>query len=64
MRALGSPRLVLANHFDAFKEPLGPRQMDMGDASRADLAAFADEVHACAPAARVLVPTHLAPIPI
>jgi L-ascorbate metabolism protein UlaG (beta-lactamase superfamily) len=59
MRALGRPRLVLTNHFDAHWEPLGPSQMSIDDGDRADLAAFADEIHACAPETRVVVPTHL-----
>lgn len=64
MRALGAPRLVLANHFDAHWEPLGPKQMDIGDEGRASLAHFADEIHACAPATKVVVPAHLEPIAI
>jgi L-ascorbate metabolism protein UlaG (beta-lactamase superfamily) len=61
MRALGRPPLVLTNHFDAWREPLGPKQADIGDDGRADLAKFADEVHVCAPSTRVVVPTHLEP---
>ncbi len=63
-RALGGPRLALANHFDAFRNPLGPAQMDIGDDGRADLAAFAEEIRACAPGARVVVPEHGTAIPI
>jgi L-ascorbate metabolism protein UlaG (beta-lactamase superfamily) len=59
MRALGRPRLVLTNHFDAHWEPLGPTQMSIDADDRADLAAFADEIHACAPETKVVVPTHL-----
>ncbi len=62
MRALGHPPLVLTNHFDAHWEPLGPKQMDIGDEARASLAKFADEIHACAPETRVVVPTHFQPI--
>ena len=58
MRALGRPRLVLTNHFDAHWEPLGPTQMSIDDGDRAGLAAFADEIHACAPETKVVVPTH------
>lgn len=64
MRALGRPGLVLTNHFDAHWEPLGPKQMNLGEKARASLAAFAGEVHACAPETKVVVPTHLQPIPI
>jgi hypothetical protein len=62
VRALGRPRLVLTNHFDAHWDPLGPSQMSIDDADRADLAAFADEIHACSPETKVLVPTHLRPM--
>jgi L-ascorbate metabolism protein UlaG (beta-lactamase superfamily) len=64
MRALGRPPIVLTNHFDAHGEPLGPKQMDIGDESRASLAAFADEIHACAPDTKVVVPQHLQSIPL
>jgi hypothetical protein len=60
MRVLGSPKLVLTNHFDAHWAPLGPKQMEIGDAGKASLAKFADEIHACAQATRVVVPTHFA----
>jgi L-ascorbate metabolism protein UlaG (beta-lactamase superfamily) len=62
MRALNQPKLVLTNHFDAHWEPLGPRQMEIGDDARAGVQKFADEVHACAPSTRVVVPVHLQPI--
>ncbi|APR87234.1 secreted protein [Minicystis rosea] len=62
MRALGRPRLVLTNHFDAHHEPLGPKQMSLGDDARTSLAKFADEVHSCAPDTKVVVPTHLQPL--
>lgn len=61
MRALGRPPLVLTNHFDAHWQPLGPRQLEVGDEGLASLARFADEIHACAPQTRVVVPNHLAP---
>ena len=64
MRALGRPHLVFANHFDAFQEPLGPSQMELEDADRAKLASFADEIHACAPETKVVIPVHLQPMPI
>jgi L-ascorbate metabolism protein UlaG (beta-lactamase superfamily) len=64
VRALGNPALVLANHFDAHWEPLGPRQMDLDDEARASLAKFAAEVASCAPTTRVVVPVHLQPMPI
>jgi L-ascorbate metabolism protein UlaG (beta-lactamase superfamily) len=64
MRALGRPPLVLTNHFDALWEALGPAQMDIEDADREKLARFADEIHACAPATQVVIPTHLQPMSI
>jgi L-ascorbate metabolism protein UlaG (beta-lactamase superfamily) len=64
MRALGRPRLVLTNHFDAHWEPLGPTQMDIDEKERVSLARFEDEVHACSPGTRVVIPTHLSPISI
>jgi hypothetical protein len=39
-----------------------PAQMSIDNDDRADLAAFADEIHACAPETRVVVPTHLLPM--
>jgi L-ascorbate metabolism protein UlaG (beta-lactamase superfamily) len=62
LTALGRPRVVLPNHFDAFRTPLRPGHMDPSDATRAELAAFTAEVRACAPATRVEVPVHLRPI--
>lgn len=64
MRALGKPPLVLANHFDAHWKLLGPEQMGIGEDARASLARFPDEVRACAPETKVVVPTHLQPISI
>lgn len=61
MRALDAPPLVFTNHFDAHKKPLG-HETDIGDAARADLAHFADEVHTCAPKTEVRVPVHFRPI--
>ena len=59
LRALGRPPLVLPNHFDDFRAPLRPGQLDLSAETRADLAAFAEEVHACAPSTRVEVPIPL-----
>jgi L-ascorbate metabolism protein UlaG (beta-lactamase superfamily) len=64
LRAIGMPKLVLANHFDAFQEPLRPGEMPLRADTQADLAAFAAEVHACAPSTRVVVPRWLEPIPV
>ena len=64
MRALGRPRLVLADHFDAHWKPLGPEQMSIEEESRASLMRFAGEVHACSPESKVVIPEHLRPIAI
>ena len=64
MKALGSPPLVLTNHFDAHWEQLGPKQLDLDEEGRRSLARFADEVHSCAPATKVVVPEHFTPISI
>ena len=64
MRVLGNPALVLANHFDAHWEPLGAAQLAISPEARKSLAQFAAEVHACAPATRVVVPTHFRGISI
>jgi hypothetical protein len=61
MRALNLPPLVLPNHFDEFREPLRPGAPPT-EATRADLDAFAAEVHACAAATRVTIPLPLRPI--
>lgn len=59
LRAVGHPHTVLANHFDDFGAPLTPHA-PLGDADdRADLDAFASEVHECAPDTKVIVPSHL-----
>ncbi|MFI5299343.1 MAG: MBL fold metallo-hydrolase, partial [Polyangiales bacterium] len=58
MRALGSPARVFTNHFDAHRKPLGPEAMPQSREDLDDLAQFADEVHACAPATTVVVPKH------
>jgi L-ascorbate metabolism protein UlaG (beta-lactamase superfamily) len=62
LRALGLPKLVLPNHFDAWQEPLKPGQMTLSEETQADLDAFANEVHACAPEAHVITPVWLEPI--
>ncbi len=61
MRALGSPPLVLANHFDQWKVPL-EQDTKLPDDVAADLAAFAAEVKSCSPATQVVIPRHQAPI--
>ena len=58
MRALGKPPVVVANHFDDFKKPLAESRSLSAD-TRADLDAFAREVHACAKDTRVVVPVPL-----
>jgi L-ascorbate metabolism protein UlaG (beta-lactamase superfamily) len=54
MRATGSPSLVLTNHFDDWTEPA---TTPLSEEARRDLAVFAEEIRACAPASRVVVPT-------
>lgn len=62
LSAVGRPRLVLANHFDAHWLPLGPHQMDLDDDGQASLARFPSEVKSCAPGTTVVIPTPFAPI--
>jgi L-ascorbate metabolism protein UlaG (beta-lactamase superfamily) len=57
MHALGAPPVVIATHFDAWTKPLAD-DTTLADDTRRDLAAFADEIHACAPATRVIIPEH------
>jgi L-ascorbate metabolism protein UlaG (beta-lactamase superfamily) len=64
LRALGFPARVLANHFDAWQEPLVPGNMPLKPETATDLEAFTAEVHSCAPQTRVEVPMHLQPIPL
>jgi L-ascorbate metabolism protein UlaG (beta-lactamase superfamily) len=52
MRALGNPPLVYATHFDNHRGP--PVDEPLGD----DTKAFVDEVRACSPKTRVVVPKH------
>ncbi len=56
MHALGEPPLVFANHFDAHWQPFGPNQMDVSVEGRASIEKFPDEVHACAPETKVVIP--------
>jgi L-ascorbate metabolism protein UlaG (beta-lactamase superfamily) len=46
MRVLGSPPVVLATHFDDWRGPAGA---PLDEDTRNDLAAFAAEIHRCAP---------------
>jgi len=55
MRVVGMPPVVFANHFDVWTEPTRPTR-DLPDDTKSDLARFADEVHACSPSTRVVVP--------
>jgi L-ascorbate metabolism protein UlaG (beta-lactamase superfamily) len=64
VRALGQPKLVLPTHFDAHRRPLGDHPPPYDAETREDLAHFADEVHACSPATRVVVPAYFEPIAI
>ncbi|MGN6107036.1 MAG: MBL fold metallo-hydrolase [Kofleriaceae bacterium] len=60
MRALGQPAVVFTNHFDPWTAPLGPKLV-LSDDARADLAEFTEEIHACAPNTRVVVPEYFEP---
>ena len=61
LRALGRPKLVFPNHFDAHREPLRDGKIESSPDTRAELDAFAKEVQSCAPGTRVVVPVHLVP---
>jgi L-ascorbate metabolism protein UlaG (beta-lactamase superfamily) len=63
MHALGAPPVVIATHFDEWTKPLAD-DTKLDDDTRADLAAFTDEIHACAPKTRVIVPEHGVPLQI
>jgi len=63
MHALGSPRLVLANHFDQWKVPL-EKDDKLPDDVSADLAAFAAEIKGCSPGTQVVIPRHEVPFPL
>jgi L-ascorbate metabolism protein UlaG (beta-lactamase superfamily) len=52
LRVLGAPPIVIATHFDAWQEAPVDEPPDE------DLQAFVAEVHACAPATRVILPHH------
>jgi L-ascorbate metabolism protein UlaG (beta-lactamase superfamily) len=54
MGVLGNPRVVLPTHFDDFRAPPGT---PLDASARADLDAFARELHACSPATRLVVPS-------
>jgi L-ascorbate metabolism protein UlaG (beta-lactamase superfamily) len=65
MSLLGQPPLVLATHFDAWKQPLGSSsQANLTEDSRADLARFPGEITACAPGTRVVIPEYFTPIDV
>jgi L-ascorbate metabolism protein UlaG (beta-lactamase superfamily) len=59
MRVLGRPPVVLVTHFDDWHAPAGA---PLDDDTRADLAAFADEIHRCAPKTKVIVPEAFVPL--
>lgn len=61
MRALGAPPIVLTNHFDSWTKPV---DTPLSEGARRDLAAFAEEIRACAPATRVVVPVPFSPLPL
>jgi len=52
LHAIGDPPVVIATHFDDWKGP--PVDAPLSD----DLTKFADEVHACSPRTRLIVPKH------
>jgi L-ascorbate metabolism protein UlaG (beta-lactamase superfamily) len=62
MRLVGQPALVIANHFDDFHAPPNGALAGLDPESRAAVEAFPAEVHACAPATRVVIPEHFQPI--
>jgi L-ascorbate metabolism protein UlaG (beta-lactamase superfamily) len=62
MRALGNPPRVYASHFDAWQKPLGPEQMAISEGAQKSLAAFPEEIRACSPATKVVIPKHFEPI--
>jgi L-ascorbate metabolism protein UlaG (beta-lactamase superfamily) len=61
MRALGAPQVVLPTHFDDWLAPPGTA---LTQAAAADLRRFEAELHACAPATQVIVPTAFVPLPL
>lgn len=52
MHAIGDPPIVIATHFDNWKGPAVDEPIDE------DLQKFTDEVRACSPKTRVIVPKH------
>jgi L-ascorbate metabolism protein UlaG (beta-lactamase superfamily) len=61
MRLLGNPALVFANHFDSFSQPLTSKQTRLEDGQRAEVTKFSDEIHACSPATKVVLPEAFRP---
>jgi L-ascorbate metabolism protein UlaG (beta-lactamase superfamily) len=61
MKGLGLPPLVLATHFDAWREP---PQTPLTEETKQDLAAFADELQRCSPNTEVKVPTPFEPFAV
>lgn len=62
MRVLENPKLVLPTHFDAHYEPLADERTPIAPAQLAEVAKFEQEVRACSPETRVVVPTRFAPL--
>jgi L-ascorbate metabolism protein UlaG (beta-lactamase superfamily) len=56
LRTLGHPPVVYATHFDDWKAPPSPAVSD-------DTRAFADEVRACSPGTRIVIPRHFERMP-
>lgn len=61
LRALGKPGVILPTHWDNFYLPYGHPDLASG---LPNLETFADEVHAVAPQANVVIPEHLVSITI
>lgn len=59
MHALDAPPVVLPTHFDDWLEPAGTA---LDADAVADLSAFEAELHACAPATRLIVPKVFVPL--
>ena len=64
LRLLGNPPIVFPTHFDAHWQPLTAKETRLTDEQRADLAKFEQEVHACSPATRVVIPEAFRPYPV
>jgi hypothetical protein len=56
LRTLGNPPVVYATHFDNWQAPPSPEVSD-------DTKAFVEEVRACAPGTRVVIPRHFERMP-